>query len=132
MADELENFRRDVCMLASAYISGKNFDVSELPNVISTISEALKGVTLAPKVEQALEPAVPVKKSITPEYLICLEDGKKMKMLKRHLKTAYGMTPEDYRTRWGLPDDYPMTAPNYSEKRSKIAGDIGLGKNKEP
>lgn len=72
-------------------------------------------------------PAVPVKKSVTPEYIVCLEDGKKLKMLKRHLKTAYDMTPEEYRERWGLPADYPMVAPNYAKQRSALAKDIGLG-----
>jgi predicted transcriptional regulator len=73
------------------------------------------------------KPAVPVKKSITPDYIVCLEDGKKLKMLKRHLKTAYGMSPEDYRERWGLAADYPMVAPNYARQRSRLAKEIGLG-----
>ncbi len=72
-------------------------------------------------------PAVPIKKSVTPEFIVCLEDGKKLKMLKRHLKTAYDMSPEDYRERWGLPADYPMVAPNYAKQRSRLAKDIGLG-----
>ena len=74
-----------------------------------------------------LRPAVPVKKSVTPEYIVCLEDGKKLKMLKRHLKTAYDMTPDEYRARWGLPADYPMVAPNYAQRRSQLAKKIGLG-----
>ncbi len=73
------------------------------------------------------QPAVPVKKSVTPDFIVCLEDGKKLKMLKRHLKTAYDMTPEEYRERWGLPSDYPMVAPNYAKQRSRLAKDIGLG-----
>ena len=73
-------------------------------------------------------PAVPIKKSVTPDYLICLEDGKKLKMLKRHLKTAYGMTPEEYREKWGLPADYPMVSPNYARQRSQLAKEIGLGR----
>lgn len=73
------------------------------------------------------QPAVPIKKSVQPDHIICLEDGKKLKMLKRHLKTAYNMSPDDYRERWGLPADYPMVAPNYAEKRSRLAKDIGLG-----
>lgn len=73
------------------------------------------------------QPVVPIKKSVTPEYIVCLEDGKKLKMLKRHLKTAYDMTPEEYRERWGLPADYPMVAPNYAKQRSRLAKDIGLG-----
>ena len=74
------------------------------------------------------QPAVPIKKSVTPDHIICLEDGKKLKMLKRHLNTAYGMTPDEYRERWGLPHDYPMVAPNYAKKRSALAKEIGLGK----
>lgn len=78
------------------------------------------------------QPAVPPKKSVTPDYIICLEDGKKLKMLKRHLKTAYGLTPEEYRERWGLPADYPMVAPSYTAQRRKLAKDIGLGLRKRP
>ena len=73
------------------------------------------------------QPAVPIKKSVTPDYVVCLEDGKKLKMLKRHLKTQYNMTPEEYRERWGLPVDYPMVAPKYAEQRSRLAKEIGLG-----
>ena len=76
------------------------------------------------------DPAVPIKSSIKPDYVVCLEDGKKLKMLKRHLMTHYGMTPEDYRAKWGLPNDYPMVAPNYAEKRRQLAKAIGLGKKK--
>ncbi|MDG3444644.1 MucR family transcriptional regulator [Nitrospirillum amazonense] len=75
-------------------------------------------------------PAVPIRKSVTPEYIICLEDGKRLKMLKRHLRTAYGMSPDDYRTKWGLPSDYPMVAPEYAEARSGLAKQIGLGRNR--
>lgn len=78
------------------------------------------------------QPVVPVKKSVTPEYIVCLEDGKKLKMLKRHLKTAYDMSPEEYRERWGLPADYPMVAPNYAKQRSRLAKDIGLGTKSKP
>ena len=75
-----------------------------------------------------MRPAVPIKKSVSPDFLICLEDGKKLKMLKRHLKTAYDLTPEDYRAKWGLPHDYPMVAPNYAKKRQELAKKIGLGR----
>ncbi|MBP2293822.1 putative transcriptional regulator [Azospirillum rugosum] len=77
--------------------------------------------------EERPQPAVPIKKSVTPDYIVCLEDGKKLKMLKRHLKTAYNMSPEEYRDRWGLPADYPMVAPNYARQRSSLAKQIGLG-----
>ena len=83
------------------------------------------GGTVAPS--EKPQPAVPVKKSVTPDYIICLEDGKKLKMLKRHLKTAYNLTPDDYRERWGLPRDYPMVPPNYAKHRSSLAKKIGLG-----
>jgi predicted transcriptional regulator len=79
-------------------------------------------------VAESLKPAVPVRRSITPEYLVCLEDGKKLKMLKRHLRAAYGLTPDDYRAKWGLPADYPMVAPNYANQRSEFAKKIGLGR----
>jgi predicted transcriptional regulator len=100
----------------------------DLPNLIrqvhatlTTLDQGATDTALRP------QPAVPVKKSVTPDYIICLEDGRKLKMLKRHLKTAYNMTPEDYRTRWGLPADYPMVAPNYARQRSTLAKKIGLG-----
>jgi predicted transcriptional regulator len=85
------------------------------------------GVTATSTTSNRPEPAIPIKKSVMPEYIVCLEDGKKLKMLKRHLKTAYNMTPEQYRERWNLPADYPMTAPNYAKQRSQLALDNGLG-----
>ena len=87
-------------------------------------------ITLTSAEQARPEPAVPIKASIKPDYVVCLEDGKKLKMLKRHLMTHYGMTPEDYRAKWGLPNDYPMVAPNYAEKRRQLAKAIGLGKKK--
>ena len=95
--------------------------------VIQGVHKTLQGLgTQAPQPDRP-KPAVSVKKSITPDYIVCLEDGKQLKMLKRHLKTAYNMSPEDYRERWGLPADYPMVAPNYAERRSALAKKIGLG-----
>jgi predicted transcriptional regulator len=85
------------------------------------------GVGVSVPVESALEPAVPIKRSVTPEFIVCLEDGKKFKSLKRHLRTRYGMTPEDYRAKWGLSHDYPMVAPNYAKERSDLAKRMGLG-----
>ncbi|MFD2264093.1 MucR family transcriptional regulator [Lacibacterium aquatile] len=115
--------------IVAAYLSKNSLPLSELPSLIQQVHSALTGVGTAPvavAVERP-EPAVPVKKSVTPDYIVCLEDGKKLKMLKRHLKTAFNMTPEQYRERWGLPADYPMVAPNYADQRSKLAKQIGLG-----
>jgi len=117
--------------IVSAYLQKHQVAIADIPNIINTVHGALLGI--ANPVEAApepveLKPAVPVKKSIAPDYLICLEDGKKLKMLKRHLKTSYGLTPNQYRDKWGLPSDYPMVAPNYAASRSALAKDIGLGR----
>src|SRR5690606_21523254 len=96
--------------------------------IIQKVYKTLANVnTEGPSMAERPQPAVPIKKSVTPDYIVCLEDGKKLKMLKRHLKTAYNMSPEEYRERWGLPADYPMVAPNYAQQRSKLAKEIGLG-----
>jgi predicted transcriptional regulator len=115
--------------IVAAYLAKNSLPLSELPNLIQQVHSALSGVGTTPVVQTAErpEPAVPVKKSVTPDYIICLEDGKKLKMLKRHLKTAFNMTPEQYRERWGLAADYPMVAPNYADQRSALAKQIGLG-----
>ncbi len=114
--------------IVSSYVSNNTVDAGDLPAVIDQVYKSLSGVSAEGTITaDRPQPAVPIKRSITPDYLICLEDGKKLKMLKRHLKTAYGMSPEQYRERWGLPADYPMVAPSYAEKRSKLAKDIGLG-----
>lgn len=117
---------------AQAVVVKHIVDIANAPNGHLHVSPAailamLSGVT-APPAPGRPEPAVPVKKSVTPDYIICLEDGKKLKMLKRHLKTAFGMTPDEYRQRWDLPADYPMVAPNYAVRRSDLARQIGLGK----
>ena len=119
--------------IVAAYVSRNIVPVSDLPNLISTTHQSL--TSLGKPQEQAepavdLKPAVPIKKSVHPDYIVCLEDGKQLKMLKRHLKTAYGLTPDDYRAKWGLPADYPMVAPNYAKARSALAMEIGLGKRK--
>jgi len=116
--------------IVSAYVSHNALSATDLPKLISTVHAALLGLGGAVEVEATteLKPAVPVKRSITPEYLICLEDGKKFKSLKRHLRTEYDMSPEEYRAKWGLPPDYPMVAPTYSEARSRLAKTIGLGR----
>ncbi len=114
--------------IVSAYARNNNVAAAELPALMASIYQNLSHLGSG-KVEtgERREPAVPVRRSITPEYIICLEDGKKLKMLKRHLKTSYGMTVEQYRERWNLPADYPMVAPNYAKQRSKLAKQIGLG-----
>lgn len=114
--------------IVSAHVGHNAVELSELPTLIEQVYRTLSNVGSepAPQMERP-QPAVPIKKSVTPEYIICLEDGKQLKMLKRHLKTAYNMTPEEYRERWGLAADYPMVAPNYAKQRSKLAKQIGLG-----
>ena len=118
--------------IVAAYVAKNNIQVADLHNLITTVRQALAG--LGQPVEQAeaveLKPAVSIKKSVTPEFIICLEDGKKLKMLKRHLASSYGMTPDEYRAKWGLPSDYPMVAPNYAQARSKLALELGLGRRK--
>ncbi len=110
-------------------VSHNALSAPDLPKLIASVHTALVALGGVVEVEPAVElkPAVPVKKSITPEYLICLEDGKKFKSLKRHLRTEYDMSPEEYRAKWGLPPDYPMVAPTYSEARSRLAKTIGAG-----
>jgi predicted transcriptional regulator len=118
--------------IVAAHVSNNSVAVSDLPVLISNVHGALH--TLANETANANEeevrpePAVSVRASIKPDYIVCLEDGKKLKMLKRHLMTHYGMTPEDYRRRWDLPSDYPMVAPNYAERRRELAKKIGLGR----
>ena len=114
--------------IVAAHVSNNSVAVGDLPRMIADVYESLSSLGEAPRpVEEKLVPAVAVRSSIKPDFLVCLEDGKKLKMLKRHLKTAYNMTPDEYRQRWGLPSDYPMVAPNYAAQRSKLAKEIGLG-----
>lgn len=116
--------------IVAAFAGNNTVAVSDLPGLITKVYQALKaaGHVEVAEVKQAPVPAVPVKKSIGPDYIVCLEDGKKLKMLKRHLATRYNMTPKEYRNRWGLPDDYPMVAPAYAAQRSELAKQIGLGR----
>ena len=125
----------DILRLASdivaAYVSNNPIPVTEVPGMIKSVHATLGGLTSggiseAPTLQK---PAIGVKKSVTPEYIICLEDGKKLKMLKRYLRTAYGLTPDEYRKKWGLPPDYPMVAPSYAARRSEFAKKIGLGRS---
>jgi predicted transcriptional regulator len=115
--------------IVAAHVSNNTVPVGDLAQLISQVYQSLANIGSAPPAAPAArpQPAVSVKKSIQPDYLVCLEDGKKLKMLKRHLKTAYNMTPEAYRERWGLGSDYPMVAPNYARQRSRLAKEIGLG-----
>jgi predicted transcriptional regulator len=114
--------------IVAAHVSKNTVAAADLPQLIAQVYQSLANVGKG-QAQAAVrpDPAVPVKKSIHPDYVICLEDGKKLKMLKRHLKTAYNMTPEQYRERWNLAPDYPMVAPNYARQRSRLAKEIGLG-----
>ena len=119
--------------IVSAYVSNNTVASSDLAGLINEVYNALQrtsGSTVEPEPEP-LRPAVPVKKSVTPDYIICLEDGKKFKSLKRHLRTHYDMSPEEYREKWGLPADYPMVAPNYAAARSYLAKKMGLGQQRK-
>ena len=117
--------------IVSAHLSNNTVPAADIPALIERIYKTLSGVgnehSPTGIMAERPQPAVPIRKSVMPDYIVCLEDGKKLKMLKRHLKTAYKMSPEQYRERWGLPADYPMVAPNYAKTRSKLAKDIGLG-----
>jgi len=120
--------------IVAAHVSNNSVAVSDLPVLIANVHSALAGLggpIIEPEVKQ--EPAVSIRSSIKPDFIVCLEDGKKLKMLKRHLMTHYQMTPEQYRTKWNLPADYPMVAPNYAEQRRTLAKKIGLGtKRRKP
>jgi predicted transcriptional regulator len=114
--------------IVAAHVSNNSVAVNDLPQLIQNVHSALSGLTSAPAApEVKQEPKVSIRASVKPDYIVCLEDGKKLKMLKRHLMTHYQMTPEQYRQKWGLPADYPMVAPNYAEQRRTLAKSIGLG-----
>ncbi|MEE9139981.1 MAG: MucR family transcriptional regulator [Alphaproteobacteria bacterium] len=129
MPDQSES--RDLLALTAritaGYVSKNTLLASELSKLIEQVYGALAQVGREARAAPRPQPAVPIKRSVTPDYLVCLEDGKKLKMLKRHLKTAFNLTPGEYRERWGLPPDYPMVAPNYAKQRSRLAKEIGLG-----
>jgi predicted transcriptional regulator len=116
--------------IVASHVQNNSVAISDLPQLIKTVHDSLAGLTGDSPTEKP-QPAVSVRRSVTPDYIVCLEDGRKLKMLKRHLATAYGMTPDDYREKWGLPSDYPMVAPNYAKQRSSLAKKIGLGKRRE-
>src|ERR1700716_3539899 len=119
--------------ILSAYVSNNTVVASDLPAIIGEVHEALSKASqrIGPTEREELRPAVALKKSVTPDYIVCLEDGKKFKSLKRHLRTHYNLSPEEYREKWGLAADYPMVAPNYSATRSRLAKDNGLGTRRE-
>jgi predicted transcriptional regulator len=134
MSDTLatSNYIELAADIVSAYVSNNSVPSGDLPTLINDVHSALLKVAgggIEVPVE-APKPAVPVKKSVTPDYIVCLEDGKKFKSLKRHLRTQYNMTPEQYRDKWGLPADYPMVAPNYAKARSELAKEMGLGQQR--
>ena len=117
--------------IVAAYVANNTVAVNDLPALIRQVHAALANVGGAAEVvPERPQPAVPIKRSVLPDYIVCLEDGKKLKMLKRHLKTAFNMTPEEYRERWDLPPDYPMVAPNYAAARSQLAKQMGLGQQR--
>jgi predicted transcriptional regulator len=122
---------RMTAQVVASYVSKNPVPADQLPYLIHSVHSSLKNVeTAAPAVqEEPQKPAVPIRKSVHPDYIICLEDGKKLKMLKRHLRTTYDMTPDEYRAKWNLPPDYPMVAPNYAAQRSDFAKKIGLGRS---
>ena len=133
---EADNSRSDnilklVSDIVAAYVSNNPVPVGDLPAMIKSVHATLGGLSggLSGDAVTTQKPAIPVKKSITPEFLICLEDGKKLKMLKRYLRSRYGLSPDQYRTKWGLPADYPMVASNYAAQRSEFAKKIGLGRS---
>ncbi|NQY15666.1 MAG: MucR family transcriptional regulator [Henriciella sp.] len=115
--------------IVAAYVSNNAISAADLPSLLTTVHQKLGELALEGGEAERPEPAVPIKKSVTDHYIICLEDGAKLKMLKRYLRTRYNLTPEEYRKRWGLPADYPMVAPEYARRRSDFAKKIGLGKS---
>jgi len=134
-AADADEIMRSACRIISAYVSKNPIAASEVPEMIKTVYATLSALGSGGSSETQVtnqKPAVPVRKSVTPDYIICLEDGKKLKMLKRYLRTRYKMTPEEYRAKWNLPLDYPIVAPNYAAKRSEFAKKIGLGRWQAP
>ena len=118
--------------IVSAYVSNNGVNAAQVPDLLNTIYSSLNTLNGSSSINgtETPKPAVSIRRSITPDYIVCLEDGKNLKMLKRHLRASYGITPDEYRAKWGLPPDYPMVAPNYAEQRSNFAKKIGLGRKK--
>ncbi|MCW5772261.1 MAG: MucR family transcriptional regulator [Rhodospirillaceae bacterium] len=123
-----EEMLRMTASVVSAYVGNNNLPPTDIPDVIKTVYGSLTGLGRTAGGGDAPKPAVPVRRSVTPDYIVCLEDGRKLKMLKRHLRTTYNMTIDQYRQKWGLPLDYPVVAPNYARQRSAFAKRIGLGR----
>ncbi|MBA5727663.1 MucR family transcriptional regulator [Bombella mellum] len=129
---ETQDLRQLTAQIITAYVSSHDVAAESLPDLVRSVHGALAGAGAPVEAEpEKPVPAVPPRKSVFPDYIICLEDGKKLKLLRRHLKTAYNMTPQEYRERWGLPPEYPMVAPNYANHRSSLARRIGLGRRRE-
>jgi predicted transcriptional regulator len=128
MDDNVETIEMTAEIVA-AYVENNTISTTDLPALIQSVHRALNSISTGVEAVESApkEPAVPVRRSITPDYLVCLEDGRKFKSLKRHLRTKYNLSPEDYRAKWGLPKDYPMVAPNYAKARSELAKQMGLG-----
>ena len=133
MTDNSSAEKKDVIAwtadIVASHVQNNSVAISDVPQLIRTVHDSLASLS-GGAAEEKPQPAVSVRRSITPDHIVCLEDGRKLKMLKRHLATAYGMTPEEYREKWGLPADYPMVAPNYAKQRSSLAKKIGLGKRR--
>ena len=129
--DENELLRMTAEIVA-AYIGNNSLSADQVPEIVRTVGAALRQIEKSENGSEKTvgKPAVPIRKSVTPDFIICLEDGRKLKMLKRHLRTTFGLTPDEYRARWGLPADYPMVAPNYAKRRSEFAKKIGLGQKR--
>lgn len=132
MADESANIVDLSAEIVAAFVANNTVSVQDLPALISSVHGALSAAATGKVEEPApeLKPAVPIKKSVTPDAIVCLEDGKAFKSLKRHLRTKYGLSPDEYRSKWGLPADYPMVAPNYAAARSTLAKNMGLGQQR--
>ncbi len=124
----LPSLLRLTAQIVAAHVTHNTVSADALPGLIESVYRALAGSGAAPVEEAKLVPAVPIKRSVFPDHIVCLEDGKRLQMLKRHLMTSYGMTPDQYRQKWGLPPTYPMVAPDYAERRSALAKEIGLGR----
>jgi len=125
-----QDILRMVADITAAYVGQNKVDDSQVPGIITTVFKTMDRLSTSASelVEKPKKPAVSVRRSVLPDFIVCLEDGRKMKMLKRHLRTAYNLSPDEYRSRWGLPADYPMVAPNYAKRRSEFAKIIGLGR----
>ena len=136
MAEEVSKIEQDDVLqmavdIVSAYVANNTVPATQVPDVINTVYKSLTTLNRSGNVTaETAKPAISVRRSVTPEFIVCLEDGRRFKMLKRHLRAAYDMSPEEYRVKWGLPADYPMVAPNYSAQRSTFAKKIGLGRKK--